>query len=130
MLGPIVEQRKLGEIIVEQEYDFGGNAHAPDVSFVSTERLPLLDRKRRVQRMVPDMAIEIESPNDTSLSLNQKARRYRNCGTMEVWLLSIDTRQAYYYSEKQNTILDENGEFRSDLIPGFSIRLGELFDRV
>jgi len=47
-----------------------------------------------------------------------------------VWLLSIDARTAYYYSDKQNVILDENAEFRSGLIPGFSIRLGELFDRI
>ena len=125
-----MEQQKLGEIISEQEYDFDGNAHGPDVSFVSTSKVPLLDRNRRVQRLVPDLAIDIESPNDTFVSLNKKAQRYRNCGTKEVWLLSIEGRQAYLYSEKQNVILDENGEFRSDFIPEFSIQLGELFDRV
>ncbi len=130
LLAPLVEQQKLGEIISEQEYDFDGNAHGPDVSFVSASQLPLLDRKRRVQRLVPELAIEIESPNDTFLSLNRKAQRYRGCGTREVWLLSIEGRQAYFYSEKQNVILDQNGEFRSELIPGFSIRLGTLFDRV
>lgn len=39
LLAPIVEERKLGKIISEQEYDFGGNAHGPDVSFVSTTKL-------------------------------------------------------------------------------------------
>jgi hypothetical protein len=34
------------------------------------------------------------------------------------------------YSEKQRVILDEDGEFRSDLIPGFAIRLCDLFDRI
>lgn len=130
LLRPLVEKGNLGKIIGEQEYDFDGNAHGPDVSLVSAAKVPLLDRKRRVQRLVPDLAIEIESPNDTFISLAKKAQRYRRCGTREVWLLSIDARQAYYYSEKLNVILDENGEFRSDLIPGFSIRLGDLFDRV
>ncbi len=130
LLAPIVEEQKLGKIVAEQEYDFDGNAHGPDVSFVSASKVPLLDRTRRVQRLVPDLAIEIESPNDTFLSLTKKARRYRSCGTAEVWLLSIESRQAYLYSEKQNVILDENGEFHSGLIPGFSIQLGALFDRV
>jgi len=130
LLRPVVRQQKIGKIIAEQEYDFGGNAHGPDVTFVSAAKVPLLDRKRRVQRLAPELAIEIESPNDTFLSLTKKAQRYRNCGTQEVWLLSLDNRQAYFYSEKQNLILDENGEFRSDLIPGFSIRLGDLFDQI
>jgi len=44
LLAPLVEQQKLGEMISEQEYDFDGNAHGPDVSFVSTSKVPLLDR--------------------------------------------------------------------------------------
>lgn len=130
LLAPLVEKEKLGKIIAEQEYDFEGNVHGPDVSFVSTAKIPLLDRKRRVQRLVPDLAIEIESPNDTFISLTRKAQRCRSCGTGEVWILSLEARTAHSYSEKQNVILDENGEFRSDLIPGFSIRLGDLFDRI
>jgi Uma2 family endonuclease len=85
--------------VSEQEYDFDGNAHGPGVRFVSTARQPLLDRKRRVQRPVPDLAIEIESRNDTFISLTKKARRYRKCGTKEVWLLSIEAREAHLYSE-------------------------------
>lgn len=130
LLAPLVEQHKLGEIISEQEFTFDGNAHGPDVSFVFAAKVALLDRKRRVQRFAPDLAIEIVSQNDTFESLTRKARRYRSCGTAEVWVLSIENRQAYLYSEKQNVILDENGEFRSDLIPGFSIRLGDLFDQI
>jgi len=130
LLLPFVTQAKLGRVLSEQEYDFRGNAHAPDVSFFGPDKCELYNRKRRVQRFVPDLAIEIVSQNDTFESLMKKARRYRDCGTAEVWLLSIEGRQAYLYSEKQNVILDENEEFRSDLIPGFSIRLGTLFDRV
>jgi len=130
LLRPFVRGRQLGRVMSEQEYDFRGNAHGPDVSFFGLEKCELYDRKRRVQRFVPDLAIEIESTNDTFRSLTRKAQRYRSCGTKEVWLLSIEGREAHHYSEKQNIILDENGEFRSDMIPGFSIRLGDLFDRI
>jgi len=130
LLGTFVAERGLGQLVSEQEFDFGGNAHGPDVSFISSAKQPLLDRKRRVQKLVPDLAIEIESPNDTFISLARKAQRYRKCGTEEVWLLSIDAREAHLYSTSRNVILNENAEFRSDLIPGFSIRLGELFDRI
>jgi len=35
LLSDLVEQSKLGEVISEQEFDFSGNAHGPDVCFVS-----------------------------------------------------------------------------------------------
>src|SRR6266700_3620728 len=53
---PFVRERHLGTVIGEQEYDFGGNAHGPDVSFFGLAKQPLLDRAKRVQRFVPDLA--------------------------------------------------------------------------
>ena len=130
LLLPFVTQRQLGRVVTEQEYDFQGNAHGPDVSFFRNEKYTLFNRKRRVQRFVPDLAIEIVSQNDTFESMMKKARRYRDCGTAEVWIFSIEMRQAFLMSDRQNVILDDNQEFRPETIPGFSIQLGELFDRI
>ena len=130
LLGALVKKRKLGEVISEQEFDFNGNAHGPDVSFIGTRKLRLLDVKLRVQHCVPDLAIEIVSQNDTFVALTKKARRYRKCGTKEVWIFDIEGREAYVLSEQQRAILDENQKFQSELIPGFSIRLGDLFDDI
>lgn len=60
----------------------------------------------------------------------KKAKRYCDYGTREVWIFSIDLRQAVRYSGNGGVILDETAEFASDLIPGFSIRLSDLFDRI
>src|SRR5713101_1192359 len=90
LLGPHVVENSLGRIISEQEFDFGGNAHGPDVAFIGAAKLHLFERKRRVQRFVPDLAIEIVSENDTFKGLMGKAARYRQCGTQEVWILSPD----------------------------------------
>jgi|SRR5579872_328267 len=130
LLRPLVRGNKLGRALTEQEYDFRGNVHGPDVSFFGLEKCELYNRKRRVQRFVPDLAAEIVSQNDTFESLMKKAQRYRDCGTAEVWIFSIETRQAYLMSDSRNVILDEDQEFRPETIPGFSIRLGELFDRI
>ena len=124
------EQHKLGRVLAEQEFDFGGNAHGPDVSFFGQAKVPQYDRKLRVQRFVPDLAIEIVSANDKFQDLMLKARRYRNCGTKEVWIFSIEGREAYVLSEKGDAILDDKQSFQSDLIPGFSIRIDSLFDRL
>src|SRR5277367_981526 len=53
-----VRAHKLGRIISEQEFDFNGNAHGPDVSFIGSAKAQLIDRRRRVQLFVPDLAIE------------------------------------------------------------------------
>jgi Uma2 family endonuclease len=130
MLLPFAKEHKLGGIVGEQEYDFDGNAHGPDVTFFSPEKAKLCDGKLRVQRFVPDLAIEIVSQSDTFEKLIGKAHRYRRCGTKEVWIFSIDSREAYVFSPDGRAILDEEALFQSSLIPGFSIRLGDLFDQL
>ena len=130
LLLPFVEQRKLGLAMAEQEYKFGDNAHAPDVTFITSEKARLLKGNLRVQRFVPDLAIEIVSESDKFNALFRKAKRYRDYGTKEIWIFSIDNRQAYVYSDEGEVILNDNDEFCSALIPGFSIRIGELFHRI
>lgn len=126
---PYVEERNLGDVLSEQEYDFGGNAHGPDVSLVLRDRVPRLDSFLRVQPIVPDLAVEIASQNDRLETTMRKLKRYRDCGTREVWLLIISIRRALLFSGHGEFVLHENDDFRSDLIPGFSIRLKDLFDR-
>jgi len=130
LLLPFVTQGKLGRALSEQEFDFRDNAHGLDLSFFGPEKCELYNRKRRVQRFAPDLAIEIVSQNDTFESLMKKAQRYRDCGTADVRIFSIETRQACLMAQSRNVILDENQEFRPETIPGFSIPLGELFDRI
>lgn len=129
LLGPVVKAGNLGLIISKQEFDFGGNAHGPDVSFIGADKAPLLHRKLRVQRFVPDLAVEIVSGNDNFRFLMKKARRYRKCGTKEVWIFDIENRLAFHHSQGRRVILEENETFAPETIPGFSIRIGELLDR-
>jgi Uma2 family endonuclease len=126
LLGPIVRKQGLGEVIGEQEYDFGGNAHGPDVTFVSNAKLALHDPAKRVQRFVPDLAIEIVSQNDTFQALLRKKGRYRSSGTREVWIISPEEQEVFVYSDRGNRILKGNDAIETDLIPGFSITVAEL----
>jgi len=130
MLLPYVKEHKLGRVVGEQEYQFGQNAHGPDVTFVLPESARLFNGKLRVQRFVPDLAIEIVSESDTFAKLVRKVERYRKCGTQEAWIIDIDSRRAFLFSNERDANLDENQMFHSTLIPGFSIRLGDLFDQL
>jgi Uma2 family endonuclease len=129
LLAPLARQQG-GKIICEQEFDFGGNAYGPDAVYIGAEKLPRINRKLRVQRFVPDLAIEIVSESDSFSRLTTKAKRYRDCGVAEVWVFSIDTRQAFHYSARRQVILEENDAFAPEQLPGFSIRIGELLDRI
>ena len=130
LLSAHVIERNLGTVVTEQEYEFGGNAHGPDVTFFGPEKVKFLNKRLRVQRFVPDLAIEIVSENDTFKKLVKKVDRYRECGTREAWIFDIDTRRAFLFSEAGDTILNEDQQFKSSSIPGFSIRLGDLFDQI
>src|ERR1700744_372748 len=55
LLRDYVKKNGLGEIVSEQEFDFGGNANGPDVTFYGPEKLRVCEAKSRVERFVPDL---------------------------------------------------------------------------
>jgi Uma2 family endonuclease len=122
-----VEEQNLGLVMTEMEYKFGDNAHGPDISFIESDKLALLDDDRRVQLFVPDVAMEVVSKNDTFTSIVRKAHRYLQYGTREVWVFHIPSREVYFYSSDHDRILRDNEMFATPLIPGFQMLLSELF---
>jgi len=127
-LSLVVRKGLLGSVLAEQEYDFAGNAHGPDISFFGSSKQPLQDPDKRVQRFVPDLAIEIVSANDTFRELVRKKDRYRSCGTAEVWVISPESREVYVYCEHGDRILSEDAELASGLLPGFRVLVKQLFE--
>jgi len=127
LLGDFVDAHRLGSVVGEQEYDFDGNAHGPDVTFFVAAKQPLSDPDKRVQRFVPDLAVEVVSANDTFTSLVRKKERYRRCGTAEVWIVSPESREVYVYTASGDRILHEGAELTSDLLPGFRLPVARLF---
>jgi Uma2 family endonuclease len=111
----------------EQEYDFGGNACGPDVSYFGDAKKPLMDLDKRVQRFVPDLAVEIVSANDTYENLMRKKDRYRRAGTTEVWLVSTERTEIAIYTATGVRILSAGDTLASDLLPDFAIGVDDLF---
>jgi len=116
-----------GIAIAEQEYDFLGNAHGPDVSYFGHGKERLLDMNKRVQRFVPDVAVEIASASDAYNTLLRKKDRYRRAGTGEVWLVSPETCEIAIYSDLGDRILHLGDTIVSDQLPAFALALDELF---
>jgi Uma2 family endonuclease len=123
---PWITERALGTAISEQEFNFLGNAHGPDVSVMGPAKAALLDLDKRVQRFVPDLAIEIASQSDTYEGLMAKKERYLKSGTAEVWLFSLRTRELAIYGTRRNLTLRGTDAITTDLMPGFSITVEDL----
>ena len=126
LLRPYVRSHQLGMIVSEQEFQFDENAHGPDVSFLNSDKAKRFDGRLRVQRFVPDLAIEIASQSERFEALINKVLHYRGCGVKEVFIFS-ESRQVFVYSEHPTVVLTESQDFRPEQIPGFSIRIADLF---
>jgi Uma2 family endonuclease len=127
LLLPFVLEHKLGQIFAEQEYDFLGNAHGPDVSFFGLAKQSLLDFDKRVQRFVPDLAGEIASDSDSYDGLLRKAQRYLSAGVTEVWLISPRAQTVTVLTTGRPGIVYNAGALTTDLLPGLPISLEDLF---
>ena len=127
ILLPFVADRGVGRVISEQEYDFDGNAHGPDVSFFGPAKKPLLNMKKRVQRFVPDLAVEIASESDTYEGLMRKRDRYLRAGVSDVWLISPEAREGVIHTARAARVLRGLDAIETDLLPGFSITVESLF---
>ena len=130
LVRPFVAVHGLGTVIGEQEYDFEGNAHGPDVSFFCPTKRPLLNMKKRVQRFVPDLAVEIASESDTYEGLMRKRDRYLRAGTQEVWLVSPEAREVVIYTPRTARVQRGTDAIETDLLPGFSITVERLFQNL
>lgn len=104
----------------------------PDVSFILWESFPEKKRPRdKVYRVAPDLAVEILSEGNTEAEMNIKLREYFEAGVRLVWYVDPRTRSAQLYKSVDSvTTIDANGLLEGgDVLPGFQLRLGELFER-
>lgn len=136
LLGNYVAPRKLGRVGVEVRHRKPSdkyNTRMPDVSFRRTSE-PVV-KKGAVMQM-PDLAVEIQSPDDKDRELREKAHYYLQNGSHRVWLI---------YPEKQTVevcVLDDSGEMdvttvKKDgtldggtLLPEFTLAVKEIFEGV
>ena len=91
-------------------------------------KLPLVDPDKRVQRFVPDLAIEVVSGDESFTSVWGKKERYLRCGTAEVWIVYPEAREVFVYAATGDRILREGAELTSELLPGFRLAVTRLFE--
>jgi len=103
----------------------------PDVSFLRWERFRGRKRpKERVWRLVPDLAVEVLSENNTTQEIELKLDEYFAAGTSLAWIIDPERKSATIYTARdQPEQIDEQGLLHGgSVLPGFALPLKPLFD--
>lgn len=80
-------------------------------------------------RGAPDLVAEILSPSDTSSEMQKKVLEYLEAGAARVWIVDGDARTVTVYRPDGSATVVRAGRplTGEDVLPGFSLELGELF---
>jgi Uma2 family endonuclease len=125
-----VDENGLGRVTFEVRRRVPGdehNARLPDLDFTSQERLLPVVKKGNVPQM-PDLAVEVKSPNDRLPQLREKAAYYLANGTRLVWLVYPEKRLVFVLTADSEDVLDENDVLTGgDVLPGFAMPVRDIF---
>lgn len=131
-VGTVVLDRGLGRvctneggIVLSRDPD---TVLAPDFAFTRQSRLQPLAKS--FTELVPDLVVEIVSPNDRRREVLAKAVDWLEAGVQVVWVLWPDERRLNVFrSPSEMTVLEESDTLTcEDLLPGFALPLRELFE--
>lgn len=125
-----VDQHDLGRVAFEVRRRVPGdehNARLPDLEFTRKERLLPVVRKGAVPQM-PDLAVEVKSPDDSLHKLREKAAYYLANGTRLVWLVYPKKRLVIAITPDSEEILTEEDTLDGgDVLPGFTLPVRDIF---
>ena len=94
VLRDFARARALGVVTTEAGFLISTDpdtVHAPDVSFVSADRLPTGYRPSGYLPFAPDLAVEVVSPTDRPRAVREKAQAWLAAGSRLVWLVYPST---------------------------------------
>lgn len=106
-----------------------GNLRYPDVAAVRYGRFPNEEQPAGHAPLAPDFAAEVVSPNDKAEDLEEKLLDYRAAGVGLVWVIYPATRTARAHRpDRTTTDYGIDDVMTADpVLPGFAVRLGDLF---
>lgn len=132
LLVGFIKHKRLGKVLgAETGYLLERNPDtvlAPDISYVARDRVPATGIPKKFVLIPPDLAVEVLSPGDFLAKAKKKAEAWLSHGAREVWLVDPQRRTVSIYRPSEPpVVLAEHDSLISDLLPGFSCRVGEIF---
>jgi Uma2 family endonuclease len=131
LLGIFVSQHRLGEVFgPDLGYELTPHrVRAPDISFVSAEKIVAYGNPRGFAKLVPGLVVEVISPDVKYGYLQRKIRDYFEAGVRLLWLVDPDMQTVtVYHSLVDPRVLTASATLAGeDVVPGFSCQVAELF---
>ena len=107
------------------------SVRSPDASWVRQSRLNALSPEQREKflPLCPDFVIELRSPTDSPLALQEKMQEYTDNGTQLGWLIDPAQRRIYVYRPQASVQTLDNPETLSGdpVLAGFTLDLREIW---
>ena len=104
------------------------NARLPDVSYYMDASKPIV--RQGATPYLPDLAVEVKSPDDSYKELRDKANYYLANGTRMVWLVYPEKQAVEVLTLDDFDYVDENGTHHGgDVLPGFKLAVKDIFPK-
>ncbi len=103
---------------------------APDIAFVSIERIQAAGSIQGYRSGAPDLAVEVISPGNTKREMAEKVKEYFESGARMVWVISpkLKTVTVYRSLTDITTLTEKDTLDGGEVVPGFQISVAEIFD--
>ena len=105
------------------------NVRSPDVTFVRNEKLPGGKSPEGFGAIVPDLCVEVLSPNDSSRHVARKIAEFLECGVPFVWLVdpARETVTVYRPVAEPEIFKALDTLVAESVLPGFSCHVSQFF---
>lgn len=115
--------------IIEKKPKGKDTVLGPDVAFVAANRMPdpLPDGYMPI---VPDLVVEVVSPNDLAFEIEDKVALYLKAGVRLIWVMNPRSKTITIHRPGSVAILDQHGTLDGeDVLPGFTLKVAEVFPK-
>jgi Uma2 family endonuclease len=142
LLRTFVQAGKLGFVAFETPFALSESpnwvkgSRTPDLMFFESARWSAYiaatpDWKGKPYLLIPDLAIEVVSPNDRYSEIDDKVEGYLADGVQMVWVIDPQRRKVTVHTSDsdQPLILRQNETLTGgEVLPGFSVAVKSLFE--
>ena len=132
-LGYHVKKNNLGKLylaetgfLIETNPD---TVRAPDIAFVSMERIKKNPRAKSYWVGAPDLVVEVTSPSDIVSKVEEKVTQWLEAGASMVWIVSPKLKTVTVYRSLTDivTLTEKDTLDGGEVVPGFQIPVAEIF---
>jgi Uma2 family endonuclease len=100
-----------------------------DAAFISRENVEKVENFDKFGPSAPDLAVEVLSPSNTAVEMDEKISLYFGAGSRMVWIVNPKRRTVAVYSSPFDVRIlgEEDALDGGEVLPGFGLPLSRLF---